>query len=203
MNTIRVKRSTTYTLEHEGQEFELTFEPCPDSEIVKINKRKKTAEIRYLVQDEDSAGDYWKDRDEGEFRCADPRSSWYRPMDSDELEELRKENPGRVFLINKFEHGNILFYRQGTGSGSYPYNCPWDNSRGYAVYIAPEDATDPKRYCDSAMKEFSAWCNGEIYGCSLDRYTFDGEHWKLVDNDACWGYIGSDWAMEALKTFPD
>jgi hypothetical protein len=52
-----------------------------------------------------------------------------------------------------------------------------------------------------ALAEYNAWLNGDCWGCVVIEVELDEhENFKLVrELDACWGYIGSDYAEEALQ----
>jgi hypothetical protein len=46
------------------------------------------------------------------------------------------------------------------------------------------------------LKEFSDWCNGEVYGI-LD-YRFDAQGERLDEGEEVWGFIGGKYADEVL-----
>jgi hypothetical protein len=48
-----------------------------------------------------------------------------------------------------------------------------------------------------AVDEYNKWLMGDCYGVCVD--TFDAECDKIAD-DACWGYIGREYAMEELTS---
>jgi len=62
------------------------------------------------------------------------------------------------------------------------------SDRGEAIHglaWAPDDATDPYKYTDNAIKEWRAWANGEVYGFIVSGP--DDEH-----VDSCWGFYGDE-----------
>lgn len=52
------------------------------------------------------------------------------------------------------------------------------------------------KYAQSVLDEYEKWCNSEVYGCVVQVHEEDGE---LVEADSCWGFIGYEYAEEALK----
>lgn len=66
--------------------------------------------------------------------------------------------------------------------------------------------TAARHYADGVLEEYSQWCSGEVYGCVVHTYDLksedDGEpQWVkgAVDiGDECWGFIGEEYAVEAL-----
>lgn len=48
----------------------------------------------------------------------------------------------------------------------------------------------------SAAEEYTSWCNGDCYGVVVAIFDRYGE---ILDEDACWGYIGDDYAYQALQ----
>lgn len=192
-----VKTRTTYFIQHEEQEFETSFQPVDGSEKVTIKGDK--AVVSYLSQDE-AYGWYFDENDQGRFINFDPRCMGER-LSEDEIKEIIKENKGRVFTINKYEHGLCRYYRDGDAQTSSRIpDQQWDVSHGCALYVAPDDCPDPAKYCDSVMEEFTNWCNGEIYGICHDVYRKIGDAWKKQDEDcdACWGFIGCEYAEGEL-----
>ena len=180
-----------------------------DQRIVKIDGNKAT--VGYLVSDEDAGPYYFAEPEEnGEYLNFDKRTIHSRDMvEPEELAQLIADNPGRVFWINKYDHSLVSYYRSGDAlaapGGPSRGNVPdaqWDESRGVALYIAPDDCPDPAAYCDSTMEQFSDWVNGNIYGVVVERFTrpdADSEWESDGDEDACWHYIGTEHAEQSLK----
>lgn len=62
-------------------------------------------------------------------------------------------------------------------------------------------------YADSILKEYAMWCNGEVYGCCVETFELvpDADPhsdaptvWERVKDDACWGFIGDEYAEQSL-----
>lgn len=108
-------------------------------------------------------------------------------------------------LLDRYEHGLCKYSVHSNGG------CPWDTSRGEAVWVPDkylkeelEKITDPEarraqalKCAEQACDTYTDWCNGECYGHVVGVY--DKVDGAQVDEDSCWGYIGDEWAEEALK----
>lgn len=210
---MRVRKRTTYTIEDGDNTFPVTFEPIDGSEVIQI--KRNTAKIGYLVLDDDGREGYWEDRDGEQWFGYDPHCHNHDPQSREQVSELARASPGRCFWIHKYEHGAVRYYRAGDAltpaveiqdtqpadPGLIIPDQQWDVSRGVALYIAPDDAPDPAKYCDLAMEEYSNWVNGYIYGVVTEEFTRKNKHadWEKQGNeDACWGHIGHEWATQAL-----
>lgn len=49
----------------------------------------------------------------------------------------------------------------------------------------------------NAAESYTDYCNGNAYGVVVAVYNMDGD---LIEDDACWGYLGSAYAEECLVT---
>lgn len=55
-------------------------------------------------------------------------------------------------------------------------------------------------YAKGVCTEYTQWANGETYGVVVETYhRTPVDEWESVNQDSCWGYIGSNWANEALN----
>jgi hypothetical protein len=201
-----IRTHTSYYIEHDGQEFETEHQPEEGTEKVTIKGDK--AVVSYLSSDPDARGWYFDEFEQGEFITFDPRSMGKKlelldeETPRDAIARLKTEHPDRVFIINKYEHSLVRYYRQDDAATSATIpDQRWDVSHGCAVYIAPDDCPDPVKYCDSVMEEFTNWCNGDIHGICPATYKKVGDAWEQDgDGDACWGYIGYDSAKQELES---
>lgn len=50
---------------------------------------------------------------------------------------------------------------------------------------------------EDALESYNAWASGDCYGVVVQTHGMDGE---LINEDACWGYIGGDYAEEELAS---
>lgn len=61
------------------------------------------------------------------------------------------------------------------------------------------------RYADAVCGEYASWCEGDCYGCVVETFTLAGDEddpqWEREgEEEAVWGFIGSDHAMDSLKS---
>lgn len=56
-----------------------------------------------------------------------------------------------------------------------------------------------EEYAAPILEEYAEWCNGNVYGCVIEEFELQGDDWVQTSEDACWGFIGSDWAQRALR----
>lgn len=103
--------------------------------------------------------------------------------------------------VSRYEHGSV-FYSLGDPS------CRWDGGYcGVAVVDLVEEAEGLKQPCEDGTIDitkkceekaealldlYTQWCNGEVYGVAVVNAYGDGV-------DSCGGYIGEEWAEDALK----
>jgi hypothetical protein len=97
---------------------------------------------------------------------------------------------------------------------SVDFSDNWDTVFKRAEQLAgPLNPTDVQRawgrrqaareLAQQALDEYNAWLGGDVYGCVIETFTnissADEPEWVQSYQDACWGYVGSDWAMQALR----
>lgn len=108
--------------------------------------------------------------------------------------------------VYMLEHGNVAL---STGS----FGDPWDSGQIGWTYIRPDaekwDEMDVPEILKGFVETLGQWMNGEVYGwISEERVkgtkVYEGDHededfeeWEEVD--ACWGYIGSEYAEAEAK----
>jgi len=203
-----VKKHTTHTLEYyerahdQEHAFPLPFDPEGDPEHVYIAENGLKAVLAFLVTDSDSNDPF--DGDEGDFYQFD--QSYIHDTSRPEIDEFKRiirQHPGRVFTHDgtRDNHGpgttacHITagpFAVKDTKGENSPAEQALDRAQGY--YIVPEDVTDPLEYAKGALKTYSQWCNGEVYGVCIwtyERASIDDE-WSEPEREECWGYYGYD-----------
>lgn len=142
---------------------------------------------------------------------ADARSQYGNtPLDQEAHEEVaRKVNTGELIglPVYVYQHGGCIIRAEGNGN---PFSCPWDSGQSGYVYVTKAGALSwhggkkvtkdirakTLQSLKSAIDEYSLWCNGECYGYIVEGP--DGE-----ELDSCWGFIGSEYAMEEAKSQAD
>jgi hypothetical protein len=122
-----------------------------------------------------------------------------------------------VVPVFMYEHSSVAL-----STGSFigrAQHAEWDSGQVGFAYITPEKLeetgiSDVEGAMSSEVEELGRWMNGEVYGyivekkvrysktyyLSEDRYkTEDGEEWVEVEDGACWGIIGYEWAEDMGK----
>ncbi len=110
-------------------------------------------------------------------------------------------------MLDVYEHGGISYNVSGEGQ-----QCTFDTARGGAVWVPDaacienfedkalsfeENLKKAREYARGVAKEYTLWRNGECYGYIVDAFAIgSGDHEEL---EACWGFIGHEYAMESLK----
>jgi hypothetical protein len=51
-------------------------------------------------------------------------------------------------------------------------------------------------YVEGILISYNAWLAGDCYGVCVDTFNAAGE---LVEDDACWGFIGLEYARQEVK----
>jgi len=104
-------------------------------------------------------------------------------------EELQtKLKAGLAFILDYFEHGNCVWSLGGTGP-----QCRWDSVSGAGLLIwegDPDDMgaktfEDREKDAKGFIERFTEWCNGSVFGYSID----DPD--EKID-DSCFGFYDSD-----------
>lgn len=91
-----------------------------------------------------------------------------------------------------------------TLNGEVVFDTPkWRDAQAYvdANFPTPTHADlqrAAENYAKGCLDEFVKYCNGECYGVAVETFKRNGEEWEKVDTDACWGYIGYEYAEESL-----
>ena len=198
-----IRKHTTYTMEIDDETYPLPFNPDSEPKHVYQAANGLKTVVAFLAHD-DSPADPFEEFDEGEFYQFSRNHKHYtqRP-DIEEFKRIVRANKGRVVAVNTCGDG----YRAGepvTPAQCRNKNCACeaeqiiDDADGY--YIAPEDATNPLEYYKRAIKVYSNWCKGEVYGVCIWTYTRASisEDWEDPERYECWGFYGYDYASEEL-----
>lgn len=96
-----------------------------------------------------------------------------------------------------------------THNGEMVFDTPkWSDAQSYidANFPAPslldlQNAAD--KYAQSCLDEYVKWCNGDCYGIVVETFTKEGDEWVQTEEDACWGFIGGEYAEQEMKSVFD
>lgn len=172
---------------------ETQFPVSAGTDILTVTRPNGDRTITYITDDPyPSDGDWdWFTEDGEQFR--EYSTQW----DRDEFIEriVAMGVPvGRVFVVNKYDHSAVHYSIAGTVGY---VDARWD-AAPKGVYVSPA-WVEPGNRVESAnqrLDTYSQWCNGWVYGVASETYTPDGE---LVEDEACWGFIGDDEARAVAK----
>jgi len=207
-----MKRHTVITDSIDDTEFELTFEPVGSPMKAKVGD---TIVVGYLSYDTDC-----RDVEDLMGDCMGKLLSFHKHARSDHAEGLaalgRNQygdpdpdiTPDRdAVLLDCYEHGGQMWSVSGGGM-----QCRWDTARGAGVWV-PDDCLrsqldDDERegkdraaqaviYAKQFLNSYNDIINGNVYGVVIETYDLDGGH---TNSDHCWGYIGSEYAEDELKS---
>ena len=112
----------------------------------------------------------------------------------------RKLRNGLAFLLSYHEHGLCRWDVSGHGP-----SCQWDSvsKAGIAVWEEPpgdmgaKTYEDRKKDCQGSTEEYTEWCNGNCYGYIIQERKLRNGVIKRKRLDSGWGFIGSDYVVEA------
>jgi hypothetical protein len=117
--------------------------------------------------------------------------------------------------VYKYEHSGVAL-----STGSFigrAQHAEWDSGMIGWAYIRPDaehwDGMDEEAILSGFVEELGKWMNGEVYGWIVEKQvsyvkSHLGAGGEVVDNetgaewveeDACWGFVGYDYAQEAAK----
>ncbi len=110
----------------------------------------------------------------------------------------RKLERGLAFFVSYYEHGGCAWSRLGKGP-----QCPFDSVRIAGLLIWEDPASnmgaktfeDRAKDADAFLESYTAWCNGEAYGYSIEDPEEEVE-------DSCWGFLAPDmpYMFECIKS---
>lgn len=140
----------------------------------------------------------WEDvRDEDAMRAVltemwdDPQ---YRPGDKD------------AQLLAVYSHSGEHWSLSGEGM-----QCRWDTSNRAGTWV-PDDClrsqldddekagkdrqAQARIYAQQFLDNYNEVNSGQVYGCVVETFDMEG---KRLEEDACWGFVGFQYAQECLK----
>lgn len=107
-------------------------------------------------------------------------------------------------LLDVYDHSGQHWSLSGGGM-----QCQWDTARGAGVWVPDETLrhlldtecgvnreAQARKYCQQFLVQYNYIIAGEVYGIVIEQYEADG---SPIDCDACWGYVGSKYAVETMR----
>lgn len=179
---------TSYTADlPDGTSIDLPFEA---DEMVDPFLSDDGNTFRYAVSDE--CGHEYEFPEGVEFAQGNPGAIHYTSDVEGWLEGVNDDSGLTVFAVDVYQHGNIMFSLSGTGP-----QCQFDTARGGACIAIPNDFTDSESAASSILAEYTAWCNGDVYG--LVEMKRDPATGQWAEGDSVWGFYGWEHMETVVK----
>lgn len=207
-----LSRSTTYRTD-KALGFDLSYEPIEDS--VDVTNTPTGYVVRYLAVDVDPPNPR-KDFDNlGTMICGHKR---YHLGDKsigkaaefvgwDNLKEsLEAEGAVVVLPLYLYDHSGLII-------STKPFGDSWDSMQVGFIYVNKDTALkefgsvySPEEYdkkhliqcLEGEVETYDQYLRGEVYGVVKETFNSNKDQ---VDEDACWGYYGLEYARGQVKNF--
>lgn len=186
-------------IEHNGREYEIP-QPGDVAEWMDplVTERDDGLHVSYLAQDWD-AQNPWEDDEAIEYRIFDrgyERDEWIDAHNEDPDPDIAKAMAdGRFFWLERYEHGLV---RYALINESSQVDRRWDVAHGVGYLILDTDwAGDLTEIARNLCDTYTSWCNGDVYG--IVHVRLDPTTGEVLDEESCWGYIGSEYAEQTMK----
>jgi len=211
---MNIKKITKYIDVDDGQEY--TLEPIEDTVTLEPNnadeKFKGEFLLKYLTRDESPMSpDEWSDDSElllvhyhRQFWIENKAVEQNDLVDvfrGEELDEGHYLRDYHIFFTSAYIHsGVVLRLGESAFAGQLPGgHYEFDVSRCGAVLAKKEiwpDETKAKKAAQSLIDEWNSYLCGDVYCCVVEKLDEDKESY---DYDVMGGYVGLEYAKEALK----
>ena len=199
---MKITKKVTY-ISDEG--FEFNFEPLEDT--LEIKKTKGGFEARYLILDQDPQSPReWDNL--GTMACFHPdydlgdKIDFDKPDTIKEFEEYLTKEKGAVIMLPLY-----LLDHSGISISTGRFSCDaqgWDTSFIGFIYVTKDDLkkekvtkAKAKSILEGEIKTYDQYISGDCFCIVREDYDKAKKH---LDYDVLGGYLGVDWAREALKT---
>lgn len=156
--------------------------------------------VTYIAQDDsgDHENPWERDDDSITYRIFDNGHQRDQFMDDQienpDAEIFKAQAEGRFFWLERYEHGLVRYALVNESSQT---DRQWDVAHGVGYLILDTDwSGDLTEIARALCEEYTAWCNGECYGIVNVTLDLLGEQ---IDEDTCWGYIGSSYAEQEAR----
>lgn len=115
-----------------------------------------------------------------------------------------------TFALDVYSHGGEHWSLAGENPMRHDR---WDLAHSAGIWIPDECALDEINIRESdvdrlmrarelaieAIDQFNSWLSGDCYGVKILTLKATDDGWEEADEDACWGYVGKEWAEQSLK----
>jgi len=111
-----------------------------------------------------------------------------------------------VLPLYLYDHSGITMSTSG-------FSCAWDSGQVGFIYCTPEtiakewsgDRDAAQKYLEGEVKCYDDYLTGQVYGFVIDEQKECDccGHVEPEHIDSCWGFMGIDTALEAMKDHVD
>lgn len=110
--------------------------------------------------------------------------------------EVKWVTENKISQVTVLVDGKVAFQ-----SASWPEAQAWVDTN----FPAPNHSdlyNAAVRYAQGCLDEYVKWCNGECFGIVVQCFSRNGDEWEEYEHgaDSCWGFIGSEYAEEEMKS---
>ena len=219
-----VTKSTTYSVQRDGREFSIEFEPQEDS-IMTRRRSDGGWVVGYLSRDNDPMSPL--DNSDGMGQIIDGRhdKSFWEHVALANAEDDKHDWPAMLIesprgdahichrplsvLLDVYSHSGEAWRVHGWDH--YFPDEQWDVSHGCGVWIPDDSCIEciefrakdggdkqdiAREIAAGVVKEYNSYLAGDVWGVCVEKFDEDG---FKVDEDACWGYLGREYAERELK----
>jgi len=208
----------SHTFYTNDNEFELSQEPSEYNftfSIISENRRR--AVVGYTSPDDyDSMNPREEYDNVGTMYCEHGRYS----LGDKDAEDIRDEDgnlPKKGYVILPL----YLYDHSGITMSTGRFSCPWDSGQVGYIYASRETILkewggkskiltkkireQAIKYLEGEVETYDQYLTGDVWGVCYDTFinvadSMDDEpEWEIDEDDACWGYFGSEYAEQELK----
>lgn len=147
------------------------------------------------------------------YAVRDDDASEYNHTEGDSLEQFRSQwerddyiqkklDSGvpaeRIFVVDRMEHGQVNYTV--LDSWDSKTQDAWDSAPSTVIVVDEEGAggvTDFRAAANAIAEDYTKWSNGEVYGICHGVYDANGDNVEYEESG--WGFIGSEYAEQAIK----
>lgn len=190
---------------------DLMFDPQPTygdiEDDILLHRDGDTITIGFIDYDTSPSDFEW-----GEGCCYGDFQKFSRGDDREALMQEILDEGKIAFFVECYQHGNSHYSVANTKG--YP-DRRWDVGLAgiiippsevqdrYKAILKAEGESAARAYAikdsNGTLDEYSKWCNGEVFVKVMETIKIDGDRLVKGDYEVCGGFIGAEWAVEALK----
>ena len=196
----------------------------PEKYVILHGEKIAFVELAY----DSNASNPLEDWDEtGTIHSFNRRHTNFIDPTSEQFEALQAEHGADLIPLSYYEHGQCLWFVVGSDTPA-GVEFQWDGTRFAGVWVpdaglkgyaddeneplgSPERIARMSEYAKQACTTYTDYCNGSVYGYSIEVYNvrrdeagtvwddeYDYRRETATDEDSCWGFYGWDYFKEEV-----